>query len=500
MRKIVLIHLFVAVAYIFAYTESHRELCKKVDQVAHEAETIYKKFKDPENALLLMKHSVFSRVLYQKPKCMENKSYIKYINLYAKYLSETTNYVRPTSFFDNFIKRYPKNAPMYLYLGNIYRKMFTRSDYRKFEYKDKALTLYGTYIELSKKQGFEADKEIRDYIANEGLEKAKNTWGNYLNPDGIIIDNRFIAFYLNMQNPKKVVATEVTDAISVNYSWKEFHNIDAQHFGAYWIGSLVFDKDRKMQIALSLSWAKVRVIIDGLLVYEGRGSAEIPFLFKRGKHKVEVEYINNWHTVNFTMHILPFHKQYDQNALKKELSRFGDGYDVWYVGMHESGNVRNRTMLSVQKSKRSVVLFLQSYRPVVWNIQNKYDTKIDAIVVGKSKPGSEVLGITHDIPIYYADFWLANTNELYPNHCNCTSGTFHCEGSGIESVNNTLVSLTGKKANGFSGKYKAKLLKVPEVILDDTKYTEIKKKLKEIEEKRKACLKNNNPNFDKIFQ
>lgn len=500
MHRWLILSIFVGILHYSAYGNEEQSICKKVEKIALEAKLLYKKFNDPENALVLLKHSRFSSILYRKPECMDDKTYIGLINRYAKYLSETTTYIGRRNEFERFIEKYPENAPMYLYLGNIYKKMFSRSDYRKFEYRDKALSLYRRYIALTKRQGLKISKEVRDYVESGGLEKVQRTWGDYLNPSGTAPVNKFRAFYLDMQHPKKVVASEIVETVGVNYPWKEFHNIDAKHFGAYWVGNFVFDQDKKMNVALSLSWAKARLIIDGLLVYEGGNSVEIPYLFKRGKHKVEVEYINNWHTVGFAMHITPFKKRYAFDTLKKIFSSVTEPYERWYVGVYESSDMHHHMKLVVDKSDRAVVLFLQSYETMIWEIDNKKGTKIVAVVVGRSKPGSEVLGDIQNIPIYYTKSRIGGAHQLYPDDCHCTSGIFHCEGSGIKSVNNTIEYLTGKKVSGFSGRYKADLLRVPEVVLNEEKYAEIEKKLEEIEERRKSCLKNNNPNFENIFR
>lgn len=64
-------------------------------------------------------------------------------------------------------------------------------------------------------QSFSYDNRI---LAESQYPKAEKTWGSYLNPKNIIPDNKFKVFYINTNNPRKVIASETVNKISVNYA------------------------------------------------------------------------------------------------------------------------------------------------------------------------------------------------------------------------------------------------------------------------------------------
>lgn len=125
------------------------------------------------------------------------------------------------------------------------------------------------------------------------------TWGDDLNPRNEMPLNSFKAFYINTNNRKRVIATSHVKQVAIKYSYKDLHNIDSKDFGAYWVGLFEFTEDQELQFNVHLSWASTRIIVDGFVVYEGGSKGKIPYLFTEGKHKIEIEYTNNWHTTNF---------------------------------------------------------------------------------------------------------------------------------------------------------------------------------------------------------
>lgn len=125
------------------------------------------------------------------------------------------------------------------------------------------------------------------------------TWGDDLNPTNEIPLNSFKAFYINTNNKKQVIATSHVKQVAIEYSYSDLHDIHSQNFGAYWVGMFEFTEDQALHFNVHLSWASTRIIVDGFVVYEGGSKTRVPYLFTKGKHKIEVEYTNNWHTTDF---------------------------------------------------------------------------------------------------------------------------------------------------------------------------------------------------------
>jgi tetratricopeptide (TPR) repeat protein len=488
------IFLITSIFQVAIYAQSiHTKQCENLQKIIQESNTLYKDFNDSENAKVLLQNSKFGRILYSKPECLDTNKYIEYLNKYCFYLSLDTHR-QNTRFIEKFIEKYPQNAKAYLYLGNIYKNISQKP--RMVQYREKAINMYESYVALCKKQKKQIEQNVLEFLKNGGLQKTKETWGKYLNPENSIPTNKFKAFYINTTAPKNIIASEIVDMISVNYPYKKFHNIDSKDFGAYWVGNFTFAKDTKMQMNISQSWAKTRIIIDNLIVYEGRGNAEIPFNFKRGTHKIEVEYINNWHTTKFSIVIMPFQKLYTFDELKK--LRQKHVINIWYIGIHESRKKDHSVDISLKKSDKQLVLLLQSYQTTIWNIHNPFKNKIDAIIIGRSKPGSKVVADVAKKSIYYANFSFGS-DDLYPE-CSCHSGHFHCEGGSIVNTNRRLFPLFNQKIDGFSGKYGVKDILVPNTVLDDKKYKEIHQKIENIQEQRQKCLEKTNQDFNQIFK
>ncbi|WP_413699957.1 hypothetical protein ACLKMH_21910 [Psychromonas sp. KJ10-10] len=112
--------------------------------------------------------------------------------------------------------------------------------------------------------------------------------------------NSFKAFYINTNNRKKLLLPATLNRHAIKYSYKDLHDIDSNDFGAYWVGMFEFTEDQELQFNVHLSWASTRIIVDGFVVYEGGSKTKVPYLFTKGRHKIEVEFTNNWHTTNFS--------------------------------------------------------------------------------------------------------------------------------------------------------------------------------------------------------
>ncbi|WP_310441979.1 hypothetical protein [Sulfurimonas sp.] len=331
--------------------------------------------------------------------------------------------------------------------------------------------------------------------------KAKTTWGEYLNQKNIIPTNMFKAFYINTNNPKEVISSEEVKKISMNYNSNQFHNIDSKDFGGYWVGNFTYEKEEQMQISISQSWAKTRIIIDDMIIYEGGTNEQIPYTFTKGKHKIEVEYVNNWHTVSFKVSIKNKEKVFTSNEIKKELNEHtSKNSEVVFVGAYESSKKDQSITLKIAKHSKPIVLVLNSYDSVEWIIQNPQNVKIEAVIYSAYKSGVEVSGdISKSIPIFaHKDSIGSYSME---KKCQCINGgaVFHCDGSNAIDSINAIETITGKKMFGFSTKYGADTLMVPNIIVDEKKKKELNEELEKIELQRQGCQSKSNPEFENIF-
>ncbi len=493
----------ILIAAISLYSQDLQEqICSRVKTLLKESAVLYRDFNDSNSALTLLKNSEFRSILYfRELSCLSKKEYIDALNQYSLYLLKSKNSYEAEKFLERFIKKYPKNPLAYYYLGEFYKKRYFQNPSRFVKYRQEAFDNFKRYIKLAKEQGLNLKKEVIEFVKSGGLKRAKSTWGDFLKPD--VPKNRFRVFYLDRNKKGKVVATDTVDSVSIHYSWDQFHNINSKNFSAYWVGEFNFNETKKMQLNISQSWAKTRVLIDGFIVYEGKNSSvSIPFEFKKGTHKIEVEYINNWHTTKFSLSITPFIKVYTPKELKEALKRFdGVDFELWSVGVYESSNQDNSITINLKKSNKPIILVLGSYETIKWIIKNPHKNRVLAIVVGRSKSISQVTGDVDKTKVFHTKFFL-KAYTLYPK-CKCIKkvGVFDCNsGSSLTRLNPILKRVLKKQATGFSGKYRAKSFVVPEVILDKAEYEKIEAKIEEIKKQKKECQKSKEIDFDSMFK
>ncbi|MDD2828119.1 MAG: hypothetical protein PHW18_00940 [Sulfuricurvum sp.] len=338
------------------------------------------------------------------------------------------------------------------------------------------------------------------YKAKHEKSQKIETWGKHLNPLGTMPRNRFKAFYINTKEPNKVIATEEVPKVSINYPWDQFHGIKSEDFGGYWVGDYYYPEETTMEISLEQSWAKSRVIIDGRVVYEGGNSTSFPYTFKKGSNKIEVEYVNNWHTTGFMLTIKPKEKKYNRDDLQFALkSKVSANAKILYAGVYESSQKDQNIILKLAAHKEPVILVLSSYSGVNWIVENPNKVKIEAIVYSAYNPGTEISGnLPSTVPLLAFDGQLGSYSMS--EQCDCHGAMFHCEGSnGLDIIRNIEVVI-GKTMFGYSGKYSTDAILLPQTVVTKEHLEKLRDDRLKIEQQRAACRKETNPEFDKIFQ
>lgn len=327
-------------------------------------------------------------------------------------------------------------------------------------------------------------------------EKISSSWGQTLNPEGIIPNEGFKAIYFSRSNPDSAIYSEDVESISIKYSWSDFHGIDSQSFAAYWVGQLNFEKPTTKQISISQSWAKSRILINGNVVFDGKNSSDtIVYEFEPGQHVVEVEYINNWHTVEYKVTIQDeiLSVTGDQLASYFQDSRAGDA-NLYYVGLYESSAKDTTVDISLPSTGKSAIVWLSSYEAIDWKINSR--DKISAVVVAAYSPGSRVSGIGAGRVMYLQDWRHGIYGET--SQCSCAGGNFHCEQkSDLEDVAEQLSAVTGLNLSGYAVKYSAKSLTIQSYGDDTINWMRGKKA--DNADAQEQCEGEANPDFDTMI-
>lgn len=291
--------------------------------------------------------------------------------------------------------------------------------------------------------------------------------------------NKFRGYFMQSTMPTYVMHFEDTPSISVHYSdKKKFYLIVPDHFLGLWVGDFTFDQPSTKNIVLSISWANAKVIIDGNVIYEGNQSATIPYTFTKGKHRVEIEYINNYGQVDFLCDIQDATHEIDA-SFKALLSA---QTKIYTVGLYGGWRNDHGLDLWLAKSNDPIVLFVASYHATHWNIKNAQNLK--AVVYNSHNPGSSVKTDNPNVTIFH-DANLNYASRLMP-YC-YDRPTFHCENKDAFQRSIAYIQkLTGRKSDGFSSieepSFSTQRLKtldntkditVPQILLDTSVYEKI---------------------------
>jgi hypothetical protein len=353
---------------------------------------------------------------------------------------------------------------------------------------------------LTRKGGHSGRENSKNKIKElDDFAKASSTWGEKFNASKQVPEKGFYAYYINTNKPSHVISKETVNDVSINYPWDDFHNIKSEDFGAYWVGRINLPKSEVKTIAVNQSWSKARLIIDGFIVYEGGSNKEMLLKLEKGSHFVEVEYVNNWHTTEFSLTFLNKVEKLSLSEIKEQLADNVLGeYEIYYAGLYESSNKDLSAVLNIEKTPKQIVLFLSSYSPVKWHISNPFMTDIRAIVYGSSSPGTTITGDLDSSTILFPSQKRIGSYSS-KKKCRCTAGVFHCEGNSLLSTKEAVEQLSEYPMTGFSGKYSASSLRVPQVIVNERYLKDQKENNQKIAEQRACCKKQNDPNFEKMF-
>lgn len=307
-----------------------------------------------------------------------------------------------------------------------------------------------------------SDLVLRDKHSGNSIypaEKPAITWGKILNPTGEIPDTGFKAIYCDQLKPNKIIFQENVDSIAIKYNRHEFHNIDSENFAAYWVGKLKFSADTRKEISINQSWASSHIFIDGKLEYDGSNNNGVfIYEFTAGEHVIEVQYMNNYHTVKYKVTIQDV---ISQNYTEEEISSIFNknklqSPELYYVGVYESSAKDASIKVNLPETEHPVVLWLNSYEAIDWNINSP--DKLATVIINSYSPGSHIIGKEAEQIFYLKGWW-----ETYAESqkCTCLYGNFHCENKqDLLDTAKRLSNATGLKLTGYAVNNRASTLNI----------------------------------------
>lgn len=309
-------------------------------------------------------------------------------------------------------------------------------------------------------------------------------WASEITADKQIPAGKFLAFYLNKDDSKNVVFSETVENINLNFAYDEFHKIPSEKFIAYWVGNFDFKQDAQKMILADFSWANLRISVDGEQIFdsENAGSKALMHKFNKGRHKIEVWFVNNWHTTSLLVDFKDESKFYKQSEIAAKLK--DQKFDIWLAAVYESGAQDNKIKVTLEKAQKPLVVMLSSYRAVRWEISNPHGNKILAALVY-----NPISSINLNKNVYFMDERIYD--EDMEIKCDCINGGahFHCAGGDINSKNERVKKEFGQDLGGFSGSYSPTAINLPSVLIDESVLAKGAESKKLIEAEREKCRK-----------
>lgn len=206
---------------------------------------------------------------------------------------------------------------------------------------------------------------------------------------GTLPESGFDAYYFKHDGIGKPIAQENVPHIALNYPYKEFHNIDAEQFAALWAGYLDMKEDTAVDMQYDMNWAQLRVWLNGKKVFEHRhgqnGTSQegsFDLIVPKGKNRLEVEYINHWHTVGFALHPQPKILNHLHEQARKLVENLA--YETVHAKVYESANRDSSLPITLPESSKPIVLVLQSHNSVFWQIQPS-SSRLQAVIMEDGK-------------------------------------------------------------------------------------------------------------------
>lgn len=322
-------------------------------------------------------------------------------------------------------------------------------------------------------------------------EAKEESWQkHFVKSESQIPYNKFRAFYFDERMPGILKHTEIVDRPAVSYNHDKFHGIMGDNFGACWVGNFLFNTTKKMTISVSGGRHELKILVDGENIYtEKSKKTEFEHTFSRGVHKIEVQYLSDYSSVNFMINIMDSFTKLESSAISSYLS-FQKNPVVWYCGAYESGNFDHSVYVNLRKSNRPIILILSSYRPIVWKFVNAKTSNLRAIIISSHEPRSIINNVPNSILVFNVDS-IPYVYELLPKNSSGSSRDSFKEVA-IESQ-----TMTGRKPEGFTGYYELLSVTIPEYPLDDSTYSVFGMSLKGYFEPDK---KNSRSRIDRVFE
>lgn len=243
-------------------------------------------------------------------------------------------------------------------------------------------------------------------------------------------------------------------------------SLDGSFVKGRWQGYMEVSQKVDKTFKIAYQNVQAELVVDGRSVWRGkkRGDDVYQHSFEPGRHEVMIMAYPDEESksAHFKVSVSDNAKQLNYEALTNQLKKLGD-FDSFYCGVQNSIVEEQTVDIVMNESKNPAVLFLTSYRRVMWDFKQTDTEKLLAVVTSAKNSSEYIKNLPAHIPVYHY-FRLSNTIELIADRS--TSNTFKKAALQIQA-------LTGNLPAGFTGAKQAKEVTVPERVLDRKQYVRL---------------------------
>ena len=287
---------------------------------------------------------------------------------------------------------------------------------------------------------------------------ATRSWGDIYNPSGSIPAHGFAAWYIDTRQPQQPVATAEEARIALNFAYSDSHGIPSESFAAYWAGKIPVVQKGHYRLKADIGWAQMRVLLDRHIIAESRepNRTKLPPALEldAGKHLLEVEYSNHWHTAQFQLALAPDVPVYGSEDLAAAIAalHLPPATVTHVVALYQSAAADRRVRVQAPTGDTPYILVLNSYDPVNWELQGR----APVLVVHDDRGSLRGMGGAPQL-VWRSRFSHNAASEDLPGPPECTchirERNLKCEGDVTPGLVGKIKQLTGYPLAGFSGAY-----------------------------------------------
>lgn len=332
--------------------------------------------------------------------------------------------------------------------------------------------------------------------------KTSKTWGDDLIKSPVP-KTGYLTYYFDIQNPKHIVWQGHKQKAIITPIQNRDLGVPEPNFAGFWAKKITLDQETDYRLDMDVNFARVRVSIDKHIVFDENSTTPYRLLrLPKGEHLLEIEYISNqWTMISFKAQLQPladFKPAENPDKMLKHIKSQHPNVQAYYAGVYEA--TEDEIDVYLDQLDKPTVLFLSSYKPVIWNIHQN-NPYLVGVVYHSAVSESIVRGIDPAILVHSSEELGGYSATLSPN-CSCENATFSCEY--FESLFPDFDDLYQSyqiPIAGFDGDYYANRFDLPKYRLLNHDYKKLDQDFHRlIKKQEKTCKTHHEKEFGEVFQ